>query len=53
VVDKFIKIAWYLFIRKIINAIELIDLFINYIFKDFKCPKGITSDKGLIFISKF
>lgn len=35
---------YYIFIRKTITTLELIDLFINYVFKDFGYSKDITSD---------
>ncbi len=45
--------ACYILIIKEINAVKLIKLFILYIIKDFGIPVGITSDRGLIFISEF
>jgi hypothetical protein len=53
IVDIFMKLAWYIPTKKIINTSELVDLFIQYIFKDFGSPKGITSNKGSVFTSKF
>ncbi len=53
IVNRFTKLAQYIPVRKTIDAIELIDIFIHYIFKDFSCPKGITSNKGTVFTSKF
>ncbi len=47
------KLAQYIPIRKTIDIVELIDIFIYYIFKDFSYPKGITSNREIVFISKF
>jgi hypothetical protein len=47
------KLAWYIPTRKTINASELVDFFIQYIFKDFGSPKGITNNRGSVFTSKF
>jgi hypothetical protein len=47
------KLARYISTRKTINILELADLFIQYIFKDFGSPKGITSNRGSVFTSKF
>ena len=38
---------------KNIDALELAELFLLRVFKDFRIPKGMTSDRGLIFTSKF
>ena len=35
VVDKYTKIAWYILYTKKVTTIELLDLFIAYIYKDF------------------
>jgi hypothetical protein len=53
IIDKYIKIAHYIITIKDIIAAELIELFILYIIKDFSILKGITLDKGPMFISKF
>jgi hypothetical protein len=53
VVDRFTKLVWYILTRKIINVSELVDFFIQYIFKDFGSPKGITSNRSSVFTSKF
>jgi hypothetical protein len=47
------KLVWYIFTRKTINVSELVDPFIQYIFKDFGSLKGITSNRGFVFTSKF
>jgi hypothetical protein len=46
------KLVWYIPTRKTINVSELVDLFIQYIFKDFRSPKSITSNRGSVFTSK-
>jgi len=43
----------YILVRKTIDAAQLAELFIRYIYKDFGCPKGITTDRGTVFTSKF
>ncbi len=53
IINKYIKIAYYILIIKEINTIKLVELFILYIVKDFKILAGIMLNKGLIFISKF
>jgi hypothetical protein len=53
VVDRFTKLARYIAVRKSMDTAELADIFINHIFKDFGCPKGITTDRGSLFTSKF
>jgi hypothetical protein len=47
------KLAYYIITIKDIIAPKLIELFILYIVKDFSIPKGMTSDRGPVFISKF
>ena len=53
VVDRFTKLARYILTRKTIDVLELAGLFVYYIYKDFGCPKGIISDRGSVFTSKF
>ncbi len=53
VVNRFMKLARYIPVRKTIDTAELVDIFIHYIFKDFGCPEGITSDRETVFTSKF
>jgi transposase InsO family protein len=53
VVDRFTKLARYIPVRKTIDAPELADIFVQHIYKDFGCPKGITTDRGSVFTSKF
>jgi hypothetical protein len=53
IINRFMKLTWYILTRKIINISELINLFIQYIFKDFGNPKSITSNRGFVFTSKF
>ena len=47
------KIARYIIIIKEIIVLELIELFILYVIKDFKIFTGIMFNKGSIFTSKF
>ena len=53
VVDRFTKLAGYILTRKNIDILELADLFVYYIYKDFGCPKGIILDQESVFTSKF
>ena len=45
--------ALYLPIVKTITIAELADLFLNEVVRRFRTPKGIISDRGSIFTSKF
>ena len=47
------KLARYIITIKDIIAPKLIELFILYIIKDFSIPKGMTLNRGPVFISKF
>ena len=53
IVDRYTKLARYIITIKDIIAPELIELFMLYIIKDFGIPKGMTLDRGPVFISKF
>jgi hypothetical protein len=53
IIDRYIKLARYIITIKDITAAELIKLFILYVVKDFSILKGMTSDRGPVFISKF
>jgi hypothetical protein len=53
IINKYIKLARYIVIIKDIIALELIELFMLYIIKDFSIPKGMTLNRGPVFISKF
>jgi hypothetical protein len=53
IVDRYTKLARYIAVRKSIQAHELAELFMNHIYKDFGSPKGITTDRGSVFTSKF
>ena len=53
VIDRFTKIARYIAVRKSMDTAELADIYMNTIFKDFGCPKGITTDRGSLFTNKF
>ena len=52
-IDRFTKMARYIAVRKSMDTAELVDIYINTIFKDFGCPKGITTNRGSLFTSKF
>ena len=53
VVDRYTKLACYILITKDIIALELAKLFILFVIKDFSIPRGITLDRGSVFISYF
>ena len=45
--------ALYLPIVKTITITELVDLFLNKVVRRFRAPRGIISNRGSIFTSKF
>jgi hypothetical protein len=53
IVDRYTKMARYILTTKEINAVELAELFMLYVVKDFGVLSGMTLDRGLVFISKF
>jgi transposase InsO family protein len=53
IVDRYTKMGRFIPVRKTIDAAELAEVFIHHVYKDFGCPKGITSDRGSVFTSKF
>ena len=53
IVDRYTKMALYLPIVKTITTTELADLFLNEVVRRFRAPRGIVSDRGSIFTSKF
>jgi len=53
IVDHYTKIALYLPIVKTITITELTDLFLNEVVRRFGAPRGIISNYGSIFTSKF
>ena len=53
IVDHYTKMALYLPIVKTITITELIGLFFNKVVRRFGAPKGIISNYGSIFTSKF
>lgn len=53
IVDRYTKLARYILTTKEITAPELAELFVIHVFKDFGLPKGMTSDRGSVFTSKF
>jgi hypothetical protein len=53
IVDRYTKLARYIPCLKTITAAGLAELFMEYWVKDFGTPKGIISDRGPQFTSKF
>jgi hypothetical protein len=53
IVDRYTKIALYLPIVKTITITKLIDIFLNKVVRRFRAPRGIISNRGSIFTSKF
>jgi len=53
IVDRYTKMALYLPIVKTITITELTDLFFNEVVRRFGAPRGIISNYGSIFTSKF
>jgi transposase InsO family protein len=53
IVDRFTKLSRYIPVTKTITAAELAEVFIQKVYKDFGCPKGITTDRGSVFTSSF
>ena len=53
VVDRYIKIIRYIPIRKILDTIELVDLFITKIVYTYEVPELIVSNREVLFTSKF
>jgi len=53
VVNRYTKMALYLLIVKTITITELADLFLDKVVRHFGIPRGIVSNYGSIFTSKF
>jgi len=53
VIDRYTKMALYIAARKTITADELSQVFVNRVVRSFGVPKGIVSDRGSVFTSKF
>jgi len=53
IVNRYIKMALYLPIIKTITITKLADLFLNKVVRRFRAPRGIVSNYGSIFTSKF
>jgi hypothetical protein len=53
IVDRYTKMALYLPIVKTITITKLIDLFLNKVVRRFRAPRGIISNRGSLFTSKF
>ena len=52
VVDQFMKFGHFT-CQKTINTLELADLLLRNVFKNFGFPDDIVSDKGSVFTSKY
>jgi hypothetical protein len=53
IVNRYTKMALYLSVVKTITTTELADLFLNEVVRRFRAPRGIISNCGSIFTSKF
>jgi len=53
IVNRYTKMALYLPIVKTITITKLADLFFNKVVRRFRAPRGIISNYGSIFTSKF
>ena len=53
IMDRLTKQTVFVLTHRSINAIELTNLFIQYIFSKYKVPLHVTLDRGLKFISRF
>ena len=53
VVDKFTKLAQYILVRKTIDVLQLTNMFISNIIKNFGYPTQITLDRDSLFTSNF
>ncbi len=53
IVDRYIKMAWYISISKTLTAMQLADIFFEKIVCCYKALKEIVSDRGLIFTSSY
>jgi hypothetical protein len=53
IVNHYTKMALYLPIVKTITITELADLFLNEVVCYFRAPRGIISNRGSLFTSKF
>ena len=53
VINKYTKITQYITVRKTINTIELTEIFVNHIYKNFDYSKNIIINRKFIFISKY
>ncbi len=53
VVDRYIKMAWYISISKTLTAMQLADIFFEKIVCRYRTLKEIVSDRGSIFTSSY
>ena len=52
IVDRFLKMSFYIPAEKTWKAEDLADSFIERVISRFRVPKGIVSDRGSVFISR-
>ena len=53
IINRYLKIALYFLVLKIITAVETADLLIDSVFTRFRFPNSIISDRDLRFILDF
>jgi hypothetical protein len=53
VVDRYSKIAYYILYRSDIKAEGLVEVFLREIFRLYRLPKSIVSNRGSLFTLKF
>ena len=53
IVDKYIKLARYVAVRRTIDAPELAEVLLRHWIKDYGLPDSIVSDMGSVFTAKF
>jgi len=53
IIDRYTKMAIYIPTRKEMNAEELAAVFVKHVIRSFGVPKGIVSDRGSVFTSRF
>jgi hypothetical protein len=53
VIDRYSKMAYYVLYRSDIKAEGLVEVFLREIFRLYRLPKSIVSDRGSLFTSKF
>ena len=53
IIDRYTKMALYIAAKKTITSEELAQVFVNRVVRSYGVPKGIVSDRGSVFTSKF